>query len=156
MVRGLKYHGWKGLAHEMGRRMVRQGRGRVLFEGSWIVPIPTTVRRRTRRGYDQAELLAQAVASVSGNRLVSALIRRSGGRSQVGLHPQERWSNVRDAFRVDRDWIRRIDGEEVVLVDDVLTTGATLCSAARTLIAAGAARVDGLVFARAQPDLDTI
>ena len=156
MVRGLKYHGWSELVHGMGRRMVQQGRGRVLFPGSLVVPIPTTPRRRARRGYDQAELLARAVASDSGNPLVSALIRRGGGRSQVGLHPQERWGNVKDAFRVDRAGIRKIDGEKVVLVDDVLTTGATLCSAARTLIAAGAARVDGLTFARAHPDLDTI
>ncbi len=156
LVRGLKYHGWKGLAPEMGRRMVREARGRVLFPGSRIVPIPTTPRRRARRGYDQAELLARAVAANSGNRLVSALIRRGGGHSQVGLHPQERWTNVKDAFRLDRDGIRGIEGEQVVLVDDVLTTGATLCSAARTLFAAGAARIDGLVFARAQPDLDTV
>ncbi len=96
------------------------------------------------------------MAANSGNRLVSALIRRGGGHSQVGLHPQERWTNVKDAFRLDRDGIRGIEGEQVVLVDDVLTTGATLCSAARTLFAAGAARIDGLVFARAQPDLDTV
>jgi ComF family protein len=156
MVRGLKYHGWEALSREMGKAMVREGRGKVLLPGSVVVPIPTTPRRRARRGYDQAELLAREVAARSGNPLRHTLLRRGDGRSQVGLHPQERWTNVRDAFAATGPGREAVHGASVLLVDDVLTTGATLCSAARTLVEAGAARVDALVFARAQPDLDTI
>jgi predicted amidophosphoribosyltransferase len=101
---------------------------------------PTSGPRRRRRGFDQAELLARAVARRRGLR-ARGLLRRLAGPAQVGRGAGERWGNPRFAAR-------RCEGP-VLLVDDVATTGATLSAAALALRAAGAHEVHGLVVARA-------
>ena len=116
-----------------------------------IVPIPTTRRRARTRGYNQARLLAEAVADRVDMPLVDALERRQGGPTQVGLHPAERRANVRRAFAVRSDARAIISGARVLLVDDVLTTGSTAEAAARPLVQAGATQVFLSTFARALP-----
>lgn len=102
---------------------------------------PTSPERRRRRGFDQAELLARAVARRSG-RPVAALLRRRPGPPQAGRSRQERRSPA--GFDVAREvpW-------PVLVIDDIATTGATLSAAARALRAGGAPVVHGLVVARA-------
>lgn len=102
---------------------------------------PTGAQRRRQRGFDQAELLARAVARRRGLRCVS-LLRRLPGPPQAGRSRSDRRTNP--AFV-----IRGAAPDVVLLVDDVVTTGATLTSAARALRAAGTAEVHGLVVARA-------
>lgn len=148
LVHALKYGGWQTLAGAMGRRMARVRLP--VGPRPLLVPVPTTPRRRRARGYNQARVLAQAVADVTGFPLVDAL-ERPEGRTQVRLTPRERRANVEGSFRLSSPDCSRIRGREVILVDDVLTTGATAFSAAGTLVAGGAGRVVLLTFARALP-----
>jgi ComF family protein len=121
------------------------------LRGVPVIPVPTTRRRLRERGYNQAEVLASGVADASGSLLVHALFRRDGGESQVALHPEERRANVKGAFQLRDSEAKWIQGRDVVLVDDVLTTGATACSAAETLCEGGVRSVALLTFARALP-----
>ena len=128
---------------------------RELLSGQYLIaPIPTTRRRARTRGYNQAALLAEAVADRVDTRLVEALERRRGGSTQVGLHPAERRANVRRAFTVRAEARATLKGARVLLVDDVLTTGSTAMEAARPLVQAGATKVFLSAFARALPYLE--
>ncbi|MCK5557631.1 MAG: ComF family protein [Candidatus Hydrogenedentes bacterium] len=115
-----------------------------------MVPVPTTSRRRRMRGYNQARVLAEVVARELGVVFVEALDRPRGG-TQVRLGPRERRSNVQGSFRVIPSSCSRFRGSEVILIDDVMTTGATALSAALALGEKGARSVRLLTFARALP-----
>ena len=142
-VHRMKYAHEAVLADELGRDL-----GALLAAGlalGWrvehIVPVPLTAARARERGHDQAERLARTCASASGVPLRCVLQRCAETRSQVGLGRAERAENVRDAFVA-----APIDGS-VALIDDVVTTGATLSECARTLKRAGAREVRALVVA---------
>lgn len=148
MVHALKYRGWRGLADLMAQMMAPD-----LPKGPpdpLVVPVPTTPWRRRTRGYNQAALIAEEVARRKQLSLVEALRRREG-RTQVDLGPRARRSNVQGAFAIDESLRSRIRGREVILVDDVLTTGATAIAAARSLESAGVTTVRLLTFARSLP-----
>jgi ComF family protein len=148
LIHALKYGGWRSLGEMMGSRMAATS---VPFRGDPVmVPVPTTERRRRERGYNQAEVLAGVVARLRGIPLVEAL-ERPGGRTQVRLSSAERRSNVLGSFVLRPEARARILGKEVLLIDDVLTTGATALSATRTLSQGGAGSVHLLTFARALP-----
>jgi predicted amidophosphoribosyltransferase len=115
-----------------------------------VVPVATTPGRVRVRGYNQARVLAQVVAAGLGRPLIEALVRPHG-RTQVSLAPGQRRTNVEGSFRPAAGGGSRIEAAEVILVDDVLTTGATILSAAETLERMGAESVRALTFARAMP-----
>jgi ComF family protein len=110
-----------------------------------FVPIPTATTRVRKRGYDQAILLARALSHTTRKRYALSL-RRLGQHHQVGATRLQRITQLQQAYRVVHPDL--IMGAHVVLVDDVLTTGATMEAAAKVLKAAGAKRVSGLVFAQ--------
>ncbi|HEU4728182.1 MAG TPA: ComF family protein [Kofleriaceae bacterium] len=115
-----------------------------------VVPVPLHWRRRFRRGYDHAWLLAQnACAFANLAPPVGALRRVRHAPAQSTLPASQRAANVHGAFAVARSRAGAVAGRAVVLVDDVMTTGATLGAAARALRDAGAARVTAVVLARA-------
>lgn len=112
-----------------------------------IVHIPTSTSHVRQRGYDQAKLIAKQLARRTG-RQQAVLLGRTGQVQQVGSKRRERLTQLKDTFRTTHPGL--IKGAHVLLVDDVVTTGATLEEAARTLKQAGAKQVDAVAFARTQ------
>jgi ComF family protein len=134
----------------MGRRMagVRLPDD-VRREARLVVPVPTTGLRIRERGYNQAELLARELALASRRTVLCALQRGGGAGSQTTLQPAARRANVAGVFNPVAGTERDIAGEHVLLVDDVLTTGATVTECADALVEAGARCVTVVTFARA-------
>lgn len=150
LVHALKYEGWPELAPLMASAMtplsVPSGGGRVL-----VVPVPTTTTRLRTRGYNQAGLLAECYAATRSLALAEPLLRTGTSASQTSLHPSERRANVAGVFSLAAGAAAVLRGAHVILIDDVLTTGATACEAAETLLTSGAARVTLIAYARALP-----
>lgn len=145
-VHALKYGDRPALARPLGAWLARRV---ALPSGAAIVSVPLGRRRRLERGYDQASLLADELASAAGRaegRLHGVLLRIRETAPQVGRGRSERQRNVRGAFWANGS----VEGRELVLVDDVVTTGATADAAARALLDAGAARVTVVALARAE------
>lgn len=112
-----------------------------------VAPVPATRARRVSRGFEPASLLALSAARAGGLPLARLVERREHARSQAMLDRIARFDSVRGSFRaVHPDAVR---DRGILLVDDVLTSGATSEECARTLVSAGARRVDLLVLARA-------
>jgi ComF family protein len=140
-------------APAFGRWLARAG-AELLAAADLIAPVPLHRWRLLRRGYNQAAVLARALARETGLPLVPDLVqRRRATRSQQGLSGQARLANITaGAFR-PHPWHRgRLRGRRVVLVDDVLTTGATVGACAQVLRTAGAAEVAVLTLARVVRD----
>jgi ComF family protein len=128
--------------------MAQAGR-ELLSDADALVPVPLHWRRLWMRRFNQAAALARAISATSGvPLLIDTLKRRKATPQQVGLSRSERAANVQGAFRVPAVQRVNVIGRRLVLVDDVLTTGATVDACARALLRAGATRVDVLVFAR--------
>lgn len=111
-----------------------------------IIPIPLSRARLRERGYNQSALLARALAP--NKVLPSGLIRLKDAAKQSSSKRANRFENVMDAFAIDPLMAPRLRHRHVVLIDDVMTTGASLNSAAKVLRAAGIRRITGLVVAR--------
>jgi ComF family protein len=148
LVHALKYQDRTDLAPAMGRWMARAGR-ELLAEADALVPVPLHWRRGWSRRYNQSGALARVIERQTGVQLASEALRRvRPTQQQIGLSRSERASNVQGAFKVASDRKADIAGRRLVLVDDVLTSGATVDACARALLRAKAASVDVLVFAR--------
>jgi ComF family protein len=139
------------MARMMAPHMARAA-GPMLGQGALLVPVPLHYWRLWRRGFNQAALLAQALAARTGLELaIDGLERRKLTQRSAGLGREARARNVRGAFKV-RDKAR-IRGRAIILIDDVLTTGATAEACARVLLRGGAASVDVLTWARVVRDM---
>jgi ComF family protein len=150
LVHQLKYRGWRALAEPMGAIMARVPLPQdVHDEARLCVPVPTTSRRLRTRGYNQAALLAQAFADHARLDFADLLVRHGAAGTQTALQPAARGANVAGAFRTRPDAGPRVDGEHVLLIDDVLTTGATAIECTNALVHAGARCVTLVSFARA-------
>jgi ComF family protein len=146
----LKYAGERRLAEPLGAAIARRW-ARVGAGAGIVVPVPVHAERERRRGYDQAALIAAAAARHLGLPLAHALERGRATIAQFELGRDERADNVAGAFRLrasDELPGQAIAGRWVLLVDDVVTTGATLAACARTLEEAGARGVSAITVAR--------
>lgn len=149
LVQALKFRGELALAPLLGALLAaRLPRG---ARADYIVPVPLAPARLRERGFNQSLELARAVSAATGCRLAPRLVERVGdARPQVDLPLAERARNVRGAFRC----AQRLEGAEIAVLDDVMTTGATLEEMALALRRAGAARVVNWVVARTAPPAD--
>jgi ComF family protein len=126
------------------------GVAQALAAADWVLPMPLSPERLAERGYNPAQLLAQRLTRGFAPKRVRAdlLLRTHHTPPQHGLPRAERLKNVRGAYAVDPLKAPLLQDRHVVLVDDVMTTGASLREAAQAVRAAGAAHVTGMAFAR--------
>ena len=113
-----------------------------------VIAMPMSASRLRERGFNQAYELAKHLAPQKAD--AKSLLRLEHAIHQVGATRAERLAQARNTFWIDPNRIPTLQGQRVVLLDDVMTTGATMFEAARTLRKAGVAHITGLVFARAQ------
>ncbi|WP_413205054.1 double zinc ribbon domain-containing protein [Rhodospirillum sp. A1_3_36] len=138
-------------APAFARWMSRAG-AELITDSPVLVPVPLHPRRLWHRRYNQAALLSQSLARIEGlEHRPLALVRSRATASQGHKGQTGRWSNVRGAFAMTKP--EQVEGRPVILVDDVMTTGATLNECAKVLLRGGAARVDALVLARVPLDV---
>ena len=149
LIQEMKFHGKRNLAGLLAPLLAG-----VFFE-NWsrgdfdmIVPVPLHPKRKRQRGYNQSELLAGSLARRVAIPWCRALARIRATAPQVGLTDSQRRENVRNAFGCRRP--RLVSKARILLIDDVMTTGATVASAAKALIDGGALRVSVLTVARAE------
>ena len=147
LVHALKYRDTMEAGLLMARMMGRAGH-ELIGQADVIIPVPLHRWRLWSRRFNQAAFLAQQLSRKFSKPLrTGVLLRTKSSRSQVGLKQDERRKNVAKVFAVAPDGISHIAGRKVLLIDDVLTTGATAGSCAAALKKAGAAEVDVLTFA---------
>ena len=144
-IHQLKYRQDRGLGEVLAQPMIK-----ILKKYMWdidlVIPVPLDAARRKERGYNQAALLARPISWETGIPYRAGVMTRIKiTQQQVGLNITERCENMAGAFEADRD---QVSGKRVLVIDDVITTGATLNACAHALIGAGAERVFGLTLAR--------
>lgn len=144
-IHRLKFRGQKSIAAPMGRLLAESIRDRGLsFDAvTWV---PMTEKKRRERGYDQSELLAKAVAKEWKLPCLPLLKKVRENKTQHELSGRQRLLNVRNAYRAEQE----AEGKALLLIDDIVTTGATIGECAKMLYAAGAHKVTGLCAADAR------
>ncbi|MBN1518075.1 ComF family protein [Candidatus Sumerlaeota bacterium] len=148
VVHDMKFNQRRELAEPMAGMMARAWIER-LEERRYdcLIPVPLHPSRRHARGYNQSDLLAERLGDMLDMPVDCwNLERRRNTRPQSSLRPQEKVENVRGAFTLDKP--ERVKGCEMLLIDDIITTGSTANECARVLREAGAVRIDVLTFAR--------
>jgi ComF family protein len=158
IVHALKYGGWSRVADEMAERMSRLAWPRdVVEERAVLVPIPLASARKRERGYNQSALVA---ASLSKRWRVpvweNLVVRSRETHSQTRLTPEQRLGNVAGSFQMAAGNLDRLHGAHVMIVDDVVTTAATLNACAKVLYDAGARIISYVTFGRAHANGDRL
>ena len=149
LIQSFKYRDRQEGLPLFGRWLSRAG-AELFADADLIVPVPLYPARLWWRRFNQSAMLAHAVGRLTGIGVDCFVLKRvKRTASQVGLSADQRRRNVAGAFKVDRERAARVKGKKVVVIDDVITTGATAEACARALKRARAARVDVLALARA-------
>ncbi|MBC8105518.1 MAG: ComF family protein [Anaerolineae bacterium] len=151
LIHQMKYHRRWPIAEMLARRLVGHEPVKALLsETDVLVPVPLHPFRQISRGYNQAEVLAQTIGRECGIRVAKPLARVRRTPMQTAMPSQtQRMENLKDAFLLVNQ--KQVREKNVVLIDDVMTTGATLQSAARVLVDAKPASLCALVIAVADP-----
>jgi competence protein ComFC len=133
----------KRLAQRLGETINSDPR---FLKSDFLIPVPLHKSRYRERGFNQSEIVAEGISKIAGLPLLkNALIRKKNTKDQTNLSFQQREENVRGAFVVTQPEI--MNGKRIILVDDVITTGATLSECARMLKQAGAEKILGMTIA---------
>lgn len=141
LIHALKYQGNADVGQFLGEELGKTLREAPLFQGiDYLVPVPLHPKRERKRGYNQSLLIAQGVSSVTGIPVgTDFLFRKVNTATQTHKGKEDRWRNVKDVFVVRH--AEALEGKSLLLIDDVLTTGATMEACALTL-----ARVPGITL----------
>lgn len=152
MVLALKHGDRLDLARPAAGWMLKAAQP-MLKPNMLVVPVPLHWLRLFRRKFNQSALLSAAIARQAGlESCPDALLRRKSTGSQEGRNRDARFANLLGAFSVNRRHQSRVDQRDILLVDDVMTSGATFAAASEALFAAGAASISVLSFARVAKD----
>lgn len=147
LIHALKYYDRHEVAAMMAQAMSRAGH-ELLDDAHMVIPVPLFPFRLWQRRFNQAASLARQIADHAGIDYRADILQRSRStKQQVGLKGRERRDNVKAAFIVDENNADKLYGAKVVLVDDVITTGATVGACSKVLLNAGCEQVDVLSFA---------
>jgi len=151
LIHAFKYEGWWRLADDLAARIARLAwPGDVMVERAALIPVPLAARRLRQRGFNQSDVLAESLARSWGLPVWrEVLVRTRFTSSQTRLTPEQRLHNVAGAFHVTGD-VARLRGTHVLLVDDVVTTAATMNACAAALFAGGARIISYVTFGRAR------
>jgi ComF family protein len=146
----LKYHDQSDIGTEMGRMMAREFSETEFFNHiDIIIPVPLARKRQRQRGYNQSQELAKGISSITHIPVENKVVRRNRfEKSQTNMKLWERQENVKDVFELMRP--EAIRGKHVLLVDDVITTGATMTSCGQELLKAGNVKLSLLSLAFAK------
>lgn len=152
LIHGIKYHGHWSTAEHLAKWLVqKRAVEKILADTDVIVPVPLFAMRQMRRGFNQADVIACRLAKLAGKRVVRPVVRLRATETQTHLHGRaKRTENLRGAFGLIDPGA--IAGKRVTVIDDVLTTGATLQSFARTLRPAKPASMNAITLAIADPE----
>ena len=156
LIHGFKYHGQWHQAYEMGQWYGGElARGGLYADVDTVVPVPLHIRKRLSRGYNQAEYIARGIAASLGVPVDTGSVKRHRyNPSQALKEHRDRWKNVDGIFSVAHP--ERLKGRHILLVDDVLTTGATITSCAEAVMAAVPdVRISIAVLAVSRHNLET-
>ncbi|MGH7652540.1 MAG: ComF family protein [Gemmatimonadaceae bacterium] len=158
IVHSLKYGGWARIAEEMAERMSRMSwLPDVVEERTALVPVPLGSARKRERGYNQSELVARGLSKRWRIPVWPDVVGRAREtQSQTRLTPEERQGNVAGSFKIRDIDLDRLMGAHLVIVDDVVTTAATLNECARVLYEAGARIISYVTFGRAHASGDRL
>ncbi|NNC82697.1 MAG: ComF family protein [Flavobacteriales bacterium] len=138
LMHRLKYEGHREVGEWMGASLAEELLSSERFHAmDYLIPVPLHPRKKKMRGYNQSEVIAQGMEQKGYGKLKHALKRVVDNTSQTRKDSLERWANVQDVFELDDS--RELEGKRLLLLDDVMTTGATLEACANQLI-----KVDGV------------
>ena len=157
LITHFKFHAALDLAPALAERMLHALRGSAWAMPTLLLPIPLNAARLRERGYNQAWELTKRLGAALPGAMPDAtlLLRVKDTPHQLAFPPEQRAGNVRAAFAIEPKRCGELRGHHVTLVDDVMTTGATVAEAVRTLLQAGAGEVDVWVLARTPRHDDT-
>ena len=158
IVHALKYEGWSGVGNEIAARMSHLSWPKdVVDERTALIPIPLASARKRQRGYNQSALIARGLARRWRIPVWEEIVTRSRETSsQTKLTPEQRLDNVAGSFRIDDRESEKLRGAHLVIVDDVVTTAATLNACARALFESGARIISYVTFGRAHASGDRL
>ena len=141
MIYDMKYHNQPETAELMGSMMADEMMGDGFFDGiDLLIPVPLTRKRERQRGYNQSYEMAKGISEKTGIPIASDVVQRvSFTESQTHKNRYERQENVKGSFRLTNG--TRISGKHVMLVDDVVTTGATIIACGQELVKAGNVKI---------------
>jgi ComF family protein len=147
IIHAVKYKGNEALGFELGRWMGHYYKETPFYQVDMLVPVPLHPKKEYQRGYNQSYLLAQGMSEVWETPVVNLLKRTSYTDSQTRKGRFQRWKNVETLFEINDSY--NIENKHILLIDDVLTTGATLEACARALLDVENVKVSILTLARA-------
>ncbi|MEO7501845.1 MAG: phosphoribosyltransferase family protein [Gemmatimonadaceae bacterium] len=158
IIHALKYSGWRDVGPAVAQRLARLAwPPDVTEERTAVVPVPLAPSRKRERGYNQSAVIGAELARLWKIPMWDDVLTRTRAtRTQTELTPGERLSNVAGAFRVRENARAKLRGGHVVLVDDIVTTGATLSACAAALFDAGSRIISYVTFGRAAAAGDRI
>lgn len=146
LIHELKYRDRQDVGREMGRLLGNELKGTPFASADLILPVPLHRKKRRKRGYNQCDPIAEGISDRLGIPWQpDCLIRQSATLTQTSRSRADRWSNVEGIFAVNHN--AKLTGKHVILVDDVVTTGATLDACASAILSGGDIRVSIVTLA---------